>query len=117
MCPPREAAGRTDGPDPRGALCARVETRAGLNPSDLVHPIADWLRAEAAATSEGAIALVGHLPFLDRLASVLIVGQQDAHPIRLQNAGLVKLVPKQEAHSFAVAWILTPDLAVGAGRG
>jgi phosphohistidine phosphatase len=93
------------------ALGARVESRAGLNPSDPVLPIADLLGAESGSAPGDGIVLIGHLPFLDRLASVLIVGQQDAHPIRFQNAGLVKLVPKDEASGFAVSWVLTPDLA------
>ncbi len=93
------------------ALGARVESLAGLDPSDPVQPIVDLLRAESGSAPGGGIVLVGHLPFLDRLASVLIVGQQEAHPIRFQNAGLVKLVPKDDASGFAVSWILTPDLA------
>lgn len=93
------------------ALGARVESLAGLNPSDPVHLIVDLLRAESGSAPGGGIVIVGHLPFLDRLASVLIVGQQEAHPIRFQNAGLVKLVPKDETSGFAVSWILTPDLA------
>ena len=97
------------------ALGAQVGARGGLNPSDPVEPIADWLRNESKAHPDDAIALVGHLPFLDRLASVLIVGQPEAHPIRFENAGLVKLVPRQDGPGFAVAWILTPDLASGDG--
>lgn len=92
-------------------LGARVESQAGLNPSDPVQPVADWLSAEASAQPDGAIAIVGHLPFLDRLASLLVVGHQEAQPIHFRNAGLVKLVPRPDASGFAVAWILTPDLA------
>lgn len=88
-----------------------AESRDGLNPSDPVQPIADWLRKEAQADIEGTIALVGHLPFLDRLAGVLIVGDKDAHPIRFHNAGLVKLVPNEHGERYSVEWILTPDLA------
>ena len=94
------------------AVSAPVESRDGLNPSDPVRPIADWLRSEAQAGPGSAIALVGHLPFLDRLAAVLITAEQDAHPVRFRNAGLVKLVPSGDGSGFAVEWILTPDLAV-----
>jgi len=89
-----------------------AESRDGLNPSDPVQPIATWLRQEAEADPSGAIALVGHLPFLDRLAGVLVVGDQDAHPVRFHNAGLVKLVPDEDGQRYSVEWILTPDLAV-----
>ncbi len=88
-----------------------VEAHAGLNPSDPVAPFADHLREEARRAPDGAIAVVGHLPFLDRLASLLVAGDDGAQVVRFQNAGLVRLVPKVEAPGFAVAWVVTPDLA------
>ena len=55
--------------------------------------------------------VVGHLPFLDRLASLLVSADEDARAILFRNAGLVKLVPRDGASGYAVAWILVPDLA------
>ncbi len=83
-----------------------VRTHAGLNPSDDVAPVAHWL-AESGAAS---IAVVGHLPFLDRLASLLVAGDAGAEVVRFRNAGLVKLVPKDEAAGYAVDWVLVPEL-------
>jgi len=93
-----------------GAVGAEVESRPGLNPSDPVQPVAAWLLHQADGTG-GAIAVVGHLPFLERLASVLVAGDADAHVIRFVNAGLVRLVPSPERPGLAVGWVLTPDLA------
>ncbi|MGB7962255.1 MAG: phosphohistidine phosphatase SixA [Propionicimonas sp.] len=93
------------------AVGATVQTRAGLNPSDPVRPIADWLQAQARVSPQGSIAVVGHLPFLDRLTSLLVAGDDNAHAVRFQNAALMKLVPKDDAPGYAVAWILSPDLA------
>ena len=88
-----------------------VEARAGLNPSDPVATFADWIEQEARSAPDGAIAVVGHLPFLARLASLLVAGDEAAQAVRFRNAGLVRLVPKVEAPGFAVAWVVTPDLA------
>lgn len=85
-----------------------VGAREGLNPSDAVEPIARWLADAAPAES---VAVVGHLPFLDRLTSFLVTGQESGQAVRFRNAGLVKLVPKQEAPGYSVAWVLVPDLA------
>lgn len=93
------------------ALGAYLEVRAGLGPSDPVQPLAAWLAAQESAAPADAIAVVGHLPFLDRFTSLLVAGDVDAQAVRFQNAGLVKLVPKDDAAGFAVAWILPPDLA------
>jgi phosphohistidine phosphatase len=86
-----------------------VDQRDGLAPNDAVGPVADWLNSSAAEA--GSLALVGHLPFLDRLAAVLVAGDEAAQAVRFQMGGLVKLVPKQERPGFAVAWVLAPDLA------
>jgi phosphohistidine phosphatase len=88
------------------ALGATTEARSGLSPSDPVGPVADWLRTEA--TAAGGLAVVGHLPFLDRLASVLVAGDEDAHVVRFRNAGLVRLEPVGDG--FAVAWVLLPEM-------
>ena len=93
------------------AVGTTAEARDGLNPSDPVPPFADWLQEQARQSPQGAIAVVGHLPFLDRLASLLVAGDEQAQAVRFQNGGLVKLVPKYEAAGFTVAWILPPDLA------
>lgn len=93
------------------AVGANVQAHPGLNPSDQVQPMADWLVAQRGVSPEGAIVVVGHLPFLDRLASLLVTGRDDAQAVRFQNAALVKLVPKQAASGYSVAWLLTPDLA------
>jgi len=86
----------------------RLQAQTGLAPNDPVAPVAAWLHGSAEAQS---IALVGHLPFLDRLASLLIAEDENAHVIRFQMGGLVKLVPKQERAGFAVAWALPPEIA------
>jgi phosphohistidine phosphatase len=88
----------------------RVEGRSGLEPLDPVEPVARWL-LEAASGGDRAIALVGHLPFLDRLASRLVAGDEAAQVIAFRMGGLVKLLPKQEQPGFAVAWALAPELA------
>ena len=58
-----------------------------------------------------ALALVGHLPFLDRLASLLVAGNEDAQVLRFRMVGLVKLEPKQDRGGFALVWAIPPDLA------
>ena len=85
-----------------------VEPRDGLAPNDSVAPVADWLRDAAVGSS---IAVVGHLPFLDRLASLLITGDEHTQVIQFRMGGLVKLVSKSEDAGFTVAWILAPEIA------
>ncbi len=85
-----------------------VEARPGLAPNDPVVPVAQWLRAE---TEHQSLALVGHMPFLGRLASLLVVGDEQAQVVGFHMGGLVKLEPKVDRDGFSVAWALPPDLA------
>lgn len=87
----------------------RVEARPGLEPLDPVGPVAGWLDELAARL--GAVVLVGHLPFLDRLASLLVAGNEEAQVVAFRMGGLVKLVPKGNRPGYSVAWALTPELA------
>jgi len=86
----------------------RVEARPGLAPNDPVVPVALWLRT---GTEHQSLALVGHMPFLGRLASLLVVGDEQAQVVGFQMGGLVKLEPKVDRDGFSVAWALPPDLA------
>jgi phosphohistidine phosphatase len=86
-----------------------LQARDGLRPLDAVAPVADWLLAQA--SDAGALALVGHLPFLERLASRLVTGDEARHVLSLPAAGLVKLVPAEDGDGFTIAWELPPELA------
>jgi phosphohistidine phosphatase len=85
-----------------------VYARAGLEPEDPVPPIAGWVLEQA--DQDVGIALVGHLPFLDRLASLLVVG--DPHPrlLSFEPGALVKLLPRGPGSSFSVCWMLVPGV-------
>lgn len=94
------------------ALGARVEALDGLAPADPTEPVVTWLDT-AARAGGGAIAVVGHLPFLDRLAAQLVTGDADGHVVQFRNAGLVRLTPSGAGSRYAIAWVLTPDLLPG----
>ena len=53
---------------------------------------------------------VGHLPHLDRLASVLVAGDQHLGVVQLSNSAVVCL--DKDADDWRVRWILTPDLCL-----
>jgi phosphohistidine phosphatase len=64
----------------------------GAVPTDGLAPNDDpttWLERVAAETSD--VMLVGHLPHLSRLASLLLAGAQDRSVVRFRQGGLVGL--------------------------
>jgi len=89
----------------KGIYCTRgVEARSGLNPLDLVAPIANEINQ-----FENDLALVGHMPFLGKLLSKLVIDYEKADLILFQPATLVCL-ENREGGGWIVKWVLSPDL-------
>jgi phosphohistidine phosphatase len=81
-----------------------VEAVQGLNPNDDVRPWADRI-------SKGTedLMLVGHLPFLDKMASLLICGEESAKVVLFRYGAIVCLEQKEDK-GWALRWILTPEM-------
>jgi phosphohistidine phosphatase len=52
---------------------------------------------------------VGHLPFLSRLASRLLAGDEDADVVSFRKGGVVCL-QRGETGRWSVAWMVVPDV-------
>lgn len=83
-----------------------VEQHKGLGPND---PVIPW--RERLETSAVDLMIVSHLPFLDRLASLLLTGNEGKGIIRFRYGAVVCL--EHNKGSWCVCWILTPEMAVG----
>jgi phosphohistidine phosphatase len=85
----------------------------GLAPNDDVRPIAAALVANAQS-----VMLVGHLPFLSRLASLLLVGDPDRPLLQFPMGGIVRLAREAPVSggtpAWRLAWALTPAIASSA---
>jgi phosphohistidine phosphatase len=80
-----------------------VTSLPGLRPNDDVVPVARIASSKLANSM-----LVGHLPFLSRLAGFLITGDPEIQVVRFSNAGIVCLL--EEQGSWSVDWVMTTDL-------
>ncbi len=76
----------------------------GLAPNDSVTPWPDELEE-----INRDILIVGHLPFLDKLASLLLAGRECAHVLDFQNAGVV-CIERTEHYHYRVDWMILPRL-------
>lgn len=81
-----------------------VVESAGLNPLDDVTALAPSL------DSRKNIMLVGHLPFMERLASWLIAGSIDRPVFKFQNGGIVCLDKHPDTDSWVIKWTLMPHI-------
>jgi phosphohistidine phosphatase len=77
---------------------------SGLAPLDDVEPV-----AEEIDQADQPLMLVGHLPFMERLAGYVLTGDAREPVIDFTNAGIVCLEKKDGR--WQATWILTPRIA------
>lgn len=78
--------------------------RDGLAPNDDVAALKDEL-----VSSRQDIMIVGHLPFLSKLASLLLTGSESANAVEFQQGGIVCL-NRSDENQWQVNWMITPEL-------
>jgi len=87
-----------------------------LNPADGVaevsglKPLDDVAAAAATLDAAANTMLVGHLPFMERMASFLVTGSADKPIFRFQNSGIVCLEKDPASDSWVIAWTLMPNI-------
>lgn len=80
------------------------EARAGLGPTDPLEQVS----AEIAFWSAETL-IVGHLPYLGRLASLLLVSDPD-RPLLAFQPGSIACLEKDPEGRWALAWMVRPEL-------
>jgi phosphohistidine phosphatase len=86
-----------------------VRSRDGLRPEDDIMPTARQLLEQTHV--DGTLMIVGHLPFLDYLTSVLVADEPEAYVVDFQPGSLVRLEPKPLRNGYVIRWLLAPEVA------
>jgi phosphohistidine phosphatase len=90
-----------------GIIAAALDLPAhvgqGINPNDDIGPWVERISAEAED-----LMIVGHLPFLEKLASFLVSGNEGAKSVLFRYSAIVCL-EKKEAGRWAVNRVLRPE--------
>jgi phosphohistidine phosphatase len=82
----------------------KPETSEGLSPKDEVRDT-----ARALEDSPEDLVVVGHLPHLGRLTSLLVAGDPEIALVRFQQGGVVCLEKGEEG--WTIAWMIVPEIA------
>lgn len=83
-------------------MANRLLEHTGLAPKDDVLPIARNLE-----DSHNNVMLVGHLPFLSRLASTLLTGTPEKEIFRFRNSCAICL--ERDERGWHLCWMQTPE--------
>jgi phosphohistidine phosphatase len=84
-----------------------VKERDGLAPNDPVKFLANEISGMA-----NDLMMVGHLPFLGKLAARLLAGVESKNVVAFRQGGVVCL-QWSEDQTWQVAWMVTPELLMG----
>ncbi len=87
-----------------GALNLSVQAGRGLNPNDDIRPWAERIIREAED-----LMIVGHLPFLEKLASFLVCGDEGAKAVMFRYSAIVCL-ERKESGRWAVDSVIKPEM-------
>ena len=89
---------------------ARTLEAASVEESDGLAPLDEpTLWAERLGETDKGVVLVGHLPHLARLTSLLLAGDPERGIVEFTNAGMVCLQRNEDGH-WALLWSVVPEL-------
>jgi len=81
----------------------KITEEDGLQPNDDVEAYAKNI------VPASDIMIVGHLPFMERLTSLLVTGSAEISVFKFQNGGIVCL-DKDESRGWFIKWALMPEV-------
>jgi len=87
-----------------------LNPKQGMREVSGIKPLDDVAAYAANIDPVENIMLVGHLPFMERLTSFLIMGSIDTPVFKFQNSGIVCLDKDPEAQAWAIQWALMPKI-------
>lgn len=94
-------------------LFKNLKPAKGISEADGLTPLDNpdiW--AKRLEEMQTDVVLVGHLPHLGRLASLLLCGNADKNVVSFRMAGTVCL-KRDDAGVWSLQWMLTPEIVVG----
>jgi phosphohistidine phosphatase len=91
-------------------LASALKPQNGIQEISGIKPMDDVAACAAKIDPEENVMLVGHLPFMERIASYLITGSIDQAVIKFQNSGIVCLDKDPETQSWVIKWTLMPNI-------
>ena len=87
-----------------------LNPQQGIQEVSGIKPLDDVAAYAANIDPAENIMLVGHLPFMERMAAFLITGSIDKPVFKFQNSGIVCLDKDIEAQAWVIQWALMPKI-------
>ncbi len=91
-------------------MAAALQPPGGVAAREGLKPLDDAAAAAASLGREENLMVVGHLPFLSRLTSLLVAGDPEREIFAFQNGGIVCLERSEDAGGWSIRWTLMPRI-------
>jgi phosphohistidine phosphatase len=82
-----------------------IQEIPGLLPNDNIIPIATFINQKS-----NNLMFVGHLPFMDKLASLLIAENENNNVVAFQQGSVVCIEKNEDLQKYSVKWMVTPEI-------
>ena len=105
-----EHSGKARSKETAEIFASLLKPEGGLHERPGIQPLDDVAPQPALLKSDDELMLVGHLPFLEKLAALLITGSAEPMVIKFQNAGLVCLDQVPDTGRWFIKWTLMSSL-------
>lgn len=87
-----------------------LQPQGGIREQSGLKPLDDVAAFAGKITGAEDLMLVGHLPFMERLASYLITGSAEKPVISFQNSGIICLDMDVDTGFWTIRWALLPRI-------
>jgi phosphohistidine phosphatase len=91
-------------------FAAGLHPRAGVVGIGGIDPLDDVAAFSKTLAAEDNTMLVGHLPFMERLTTYLILGATEPPVFKFQNGGIVCLDRMPDTRNWIIKWALMPHI-------
>lgn len=94
-------------------LLKGVNSKKGLKevhellPEDNIMPISLFINQE-----ENDLMFVGHLPFMDKLSSLLLTGNEENKVVKFRQGAIICLEKDNELNKFKLKWMIPPEIII-----
>jgi phosphohistidine phosphatase len=92
-------------------FASALKPTGGVKEVEGLKPMDDVAAFAASLNPDTHTMLVGHLPFMERMASYLVTGSLDRPVFKFQNSGIVCLDKDPASESWVIVWTLMPHIA------
>jgi phosphohistidine phosphatase len=103
-------SGKTRARQTAEIFAAALSPTQGLEAAEGINPLDDVAVFAAGLGDGGNTMVVGHLPFMARLAAFLLTGSAEQPIFKFQNGGIVCLEKEAELQSWVIKWALMPKI-------